>query len=248
MSLLALQQDFRRWLVEEAPEAAQRIARPDAPGLGVYLNNYRGQLMSCLAQSFEATRAWLGEAAFDGAAATHIDRLPPHDWTIDAYALHLPDTLDLLYPDDPEVGDLARLERDLGLAFVGEDCPPLDLSALAGVDWDSAAIHLVPTFTLVPVRSNAAAIWSAIRAEEAPPAAEILPEPAHLALWRAGFSPSFRTLEADEATGLRAISGGATFAALCQSLAERMGEEAGPALAGAWLGQWIGDGMVAAIG
>ena len=81
MSLLALQRDFRGWLTAESPEAATRLG--DGPGLAVYLNTYRAQLMACLAESYPILHAWLGDAAFEGACATHIDDTPPHGWTLD---------------------------------------------------------------------------------------------------------------------------------------------------------------------
>ena len=90
MTLLALQRDFRRWLTHEAPDAAARLgADADAaPGLSVYLNNYRGQLMAVLGETYATLRAWLGATAFDRAAALHVERCPPRHWTIDAYAQH----------------------------------------------------------------------------------------------------------------------------------------------------------------
>jgi hypothetical protein len=247
MSLAALQRDFRAWLTVEAADAVARFGERAEPGLAVYLNNYRGQLMACLAESFAAVRAWLGDAAFDRAAATHIDRLPPHSWTLDAYALEFPETLDLLYPEDPEVGDLACLERNLGLAFVGRDADPLDLQALAHINWDSAILDLVPTFLLQPVTTNAAAIWTAINAAETPPAAAVLPELASIAVWRNGFAPAFRTLEPMEARAISMIMEGSPFAEICAEVAVEVGEEQGPSVAGNLLGRWLSDGILARI-
>jgi hypothetical protein len=247
MSLLALQRDFRSWLTTESSDAGGRLEGGDAPGLAVYLNNYRGSLMACLAESYETTRAWLGEEAFAAAAADHIDRLPPHSWTLDAYALGLPDTLDRLYPDDAEVGDLARLECALGTAFVGRDAERLDPASLANVDWDEAALGFVPTLVLLGITSNAGAIWSAIAAGEQPPPGEMLPEPAYVAIWRDALTPAFRTLDTGEADALKSMMASHGFDALCTDLVQRHGEEQGPAMAGALLAQWLQDGIVSAI-
>ena len=111
MSLLALQRDFRLWLTEESAEAADRVGAAAMPGLQIYRNNYRAQLMACMEDSFPQLRAWLGDDAFRAAAAVHIDRTPPHRWTLDAYPVDLPATLADLHPDDPEIAELARLER-----------------------------------------------------------------------------------------------------------------------------------------
>ena len=82
MSLLSLQRDFRRWLTDESVDAATRIGDSAAPGLSVYLNNYRGQLIHCLNNTFPKLRAWIGEDAFETTAALHVDRVPPSSWTL----------------------------------------------------------------------------------------------------------------------------------------------------------------------
>jgi hypothetical protein len=247
MKLAALQRDFRSWLTVEASEAAARFGDHAEPGLAVYLNNYRSQLMACLSESFATVRAWLGETAFDGAAASHIDRLPPHDWTLDAYALGFPDTIDALYPEDPEVGELAQLERDVGLAFVGQDAEPLDLAALTQIDWNSALLEFIATFTLLPVSTNAGAIWSAINAGETPPAAAVLDAPAVIAIWRKDYAPTFRTLEPMEAKTILMVVDGKTFGEICCEVAHEVGEIEGSKVAGILLGRWISEGLFNAV-
>ena len=247
MNLAALQRDFRSWLTVESSDAAARFGDRAEPGLAVYLNNYRGQLMVCLSESFATVRAWLGEDAFDTAAATHIDRRPPHNWTLDAYALEFPETIDALYPDDPEVGELARLERDLGLAFVGQDAAPLDLAALAHIDWNSAVLDLVATFSTLPATTNAGAIWSAINAGQTPPAAAVLDAPAIIAIWRREYSPTFRTLDPMESQAMSMVSDGRTFGEICRRIIDQVGEAEGTQVAGNLLGRWISEGMVAAV-
>ncbi|MDH7640448.1 HvfC/BufC N-terminal domain-containing protein [Sphingomonas oryzagri] len=247
MNLLALQRDFRDWLTEECQEAGSRLETGDAPGLSVYLNNYRSSLMACLRESFTVTHAWLGDEAFDAAAATHIDRLPPHSWTLDAYALDFPATLASRYPADPEVADLARLELALGVAFIGADADPLDPATLSDADWDTATLRFVPTLDLIDVSTNAASIWSAITVARQPPAAQLLFGPASIAVWRSELAPAFRTLERDEDEALRLMRGGLSFGALCARLVGQHGEENGPSIAGTLLGRWFQDGLVASV-
>jgi hypothetical protein len=247
MTLLALQRDFRRWLTSEAPDAAARIGGGAAPGLAVYLNNYRSQLLACLAENYDKVRAWLGDDAFNAAAADHIDRLPPSGWTLDDYSLDFAASLDRLYPDDREVSEIAYLERDLGLAFVGPNSGTLDREALREADWDDAILAPVPTFLMRSVTTNAAAIWSAIDGGNTPPAAEVLDAPAYIATWRHGLVPAFRTLEALEAVALAMIINEQTFGEMCTVLAEHVGEEAVPATAGSFLARWLEDGIIEAI-
>ena len=247
MSLRSIQDDFRQWLTQESADAAARLGADAAPGLAVYLNTYRGQLMACLAETFTATHAWLGDAAFEAAAAMHIERTPPSSWTLDAYARDFPGTLDDLYADDPEVGELALLEQALAEAFTGTDCDPVAPESLGAIDWEQALLQLVPTCRLLPATTNASALWSALNGDTPPPPASLLQEPTRLAVWRAGFTPRFRTLEPAEAQALEEIAGGRSFGMLCARLAEEHGGETGAGLAGAWLGQWLRDGLVARI-
>jgi hypothetical protein len=252
MKLLDMQRSFRDWLTAESNEAAARLGSTAAPGLAVHLNTYRSQLLACLGETFGVVRAWLGETAFEAAAATHIDRVPPSSWTLDAYAHDFPDTLNDLYPADPEVGELARLERVLAAIFVVTDCTPvtpgsLDQADWEQIDWDQAIVHLVPGFTLLPVTTNAAAIWSAISNGLPPPPVASLDLPALLAVWRNGFTPTFRTLDPAEAVALEQIAGGITFGSLCALMVERCGAVEGPQLCGAWLGQWLRDGLIARV-
>jgi hypothetical protein len=247
MSLQALQRDIRLWLTREPAAVPASLGESCRPGLEVYLNNYRAQLLTCLAASFPVLRAWLGESAFDGAAATHIDRVPPHAWTLDDYACEFPATLAVLYPDDPLIAELAALESGLATAFVGPDANVVEPATLHIVDWDTAVIQLAPTLELLTVTTNAGALWSAINANQTPPAPARLPQVASIAIWRRRYSPAFRTLTCEEATALAQIRAGRPFADVCAKLVDGLGEEPGTQAAGAMLSQWLIDDLIVRI-
>lgn len=245
MTLAALQADFGRWLRAECPEAAARLG--DAPGLDVYLNNYRSQLVTALESGFPQLRHWLGETAFLAAAAHHVEASPPSAWTLDAYGADFPTTIAALHPDDPECAELARIEWALAAAFTTPDVAPLDAASLGAVDWEAARIAFVPSLALLPVTTNAAALWQSLMSGAVPPAARRLPTPGAVLLWRDGFHPSFRTIEQAEADALRALRAGTSFGGLCGALAMVHGEEHGAAIVGAWLGGWLREGLIAAV-
>jgi hypothetical protein len=247
LSLLALQADFHLWLTAEADGLGARLARASAPGLAVYLNNYRGQLIGCLKTSYPALYAWLGQSSFEAAAATHIDRSPPRDWTLDAYALGFPGTLTTLFPNDPEVTELALLERQLDLAFIGPDAAPIDLGVLGDVDWDRAVLDLVPTFVTRVFATNACAIWSAIDVGENPPPASPLDEPVCVAIWRDGFMPTFRSLEQLESIGLGMVRDGRRFGEICTAIVDLVGPGDGLRTAGEFLAEWMRSGIIRSI-
>jgi hypothetical protein len=248
MSLLAMQRDMRAWLIQEDESAAARFGADVAPGLRVHQNNYRTQLVACLVETFACTRAWIGDAAFDAAVATHIDSVPPSSWTLDAYPRDLPVTLATLYPDDPEIAELAWLECALGEAFVTADADPLAAADLGAVDWDSAVLRFTPTLDLGELATNAPAIWSALAHEEAPPAAEMLDAPGAILVWRNAQVSHFRAIDQVEHQALLWARSGISFAELCEAMVASWGEEEGIARAGALLGQWIADGLIVDIG
>lgn len=244
MTLLALQRDFRAWLVDENGGAARRFGASAGPGLRVYQNNYRAQLVGCLEASFARTRAWIGYEAFVVAAVTHIDRVPPSSWTLDAYARDFPATLRILYPDDPEIVELASLELALEEAFVGPDARALTMADLAEIDWDRAILHLTPTLDLGDMATNAPAIWSALAAGETPPVAERLDAAGAVLVWRQDQVSRFRAVDQYERQALVQLRAGLSFAELCRGAVDAFGEQEGIARTGRWLACWVNEGLV----
>ncbi|PZU59161.1 MAG: DUF2063 domain-containing protein [Sphingobium sp.] len=247
MSLLTMQRDFGAWLRTGAEEDGRRVGRAYAPGLRIHQNNYRTQLIACLETGFAQTRRWIGDAAFHRAAALHIDRMPPCGWTLDTYGHDFPVTLAMLYPGDPDVAELAALERALEDAFVARNRAPFPAASMADVDWDRAVLIFSPSVIMADLTTNAPAIWSALAHEQEPPAAQALDIPASLLVWRADGVSCFRHVDGAEQHILREARNGTGFAGLCDMLARELGPENGIAAAGAMLGRWVADGLIVAV-
>nr|WP_047168323.1 DNA-binding domain-containing protein [Sphingomonas sp. Y57] len=246
MSLLAMQRDFRAWLSEVSDDAALRLGEAARPGLEVYHDNYRAALANCLAEVFERVHLWIGDERFRSTTAAHVDVTPPRGWTLDAYAADFPETLDLLFRDDPEIAELGWLDLALSEAFVGPDVGAIDPGQLSEVDWDRAVLRLSPTLATQVFRSNAAAIWSALSAAGTPPPAALLPEPATILVWRKGFTARFRTADPIEAKAIGLARSGANFGMICAAMVEQIGEEA-VAATGQFLGHWLREGLVVGV-
>ncbi|WP_010217740.1 HvfC/BufC N-terminal domain-containing protein [Sphingomonas sp. PAMC 26621] len=247
MSLLALQRTFVDFLLDQPTDLPVAVSGSAGPGLAVYHNAYRAQLVACLKDSYERLWAWLGDDAFASAARHHIDRHAPTSWTLSDYGVGFAETINALYPDDPEVAEIAALDWALRRAFDGADAAPFAPARLIEIDWDDAVIHFVPTLALLPVKTNCGAIWTAIAASEDVPAARILPQPAWVRVWRVDMQPHFATIEATETDAIRLAATGESFARLCDHLAETIGMEEAVLVAGRCLSSWLQDGLIADI-
>lgn len=247
MSLADLQRDFQSWLVSASGDAAARLQGTAGPGLAVYQNNYRAQLVASLEQSYPQLRAWIGEEAFLYSAKAHIDANPPHGWTLDAYADDFGDSLLKLFPDNPDIHELAWIEHALDASFVGPDAQPVTADDLAAIDWDTATLRLTPTLLTRRATTNAADIWWAMRDGKDKPEGEMLPEPRALLVWRRGYVSCLRNIDTLEHAALMHMQENGSFGALCDMLVERLGETDGVAKAGALLADWIGSELITGI-
>ncbi|WP_010184656.1 HvfC/BufC N-terminal domain-containing protein [Sphingomonas sp. PAMC 26605] len=247
MSLLALQRDFLGFLRNEPSDIPVAVNGNGGPGLAVYHNAYSAQLVACLKDSYERLWAWLGDDAFEAAARHHIVGNAPSSWTLGDYGIGFARTVAALYPEDPEVAEIAALDWALRRAFDGPDAPPFDPARLAEVDWDEAVIHVVPTLELLPVATNCGAIWNAIAAGDDVPPAQMLPEPGWVRVWKVELQPHFATIERTEMDAIQLAASGLSFAALCDRLADTVGVEDAVDAAGRYLGAWLQDGVIADI-
>ncbi len=240
--LATVQHRFCAWLTEPDEDRAAELAQAlhVGPGLVVYQNNYRVALIDALRETHLRAAAWLGEAAFAAAAARHIDAHPPTSWTIDAYGTGFPEGL---RATDPVAADLATIDRAIGDGFVAADAMPAEATALAAVDWERAAIRPVPSLALIPVETNADAIWLALVAETAVPQPCALP--GTVLVWRQGFEPVMRRGEPLECRILRRSLDGTAFATICEDLADEGDPEQVVTRAGTALGRWLGESMIA---
>lgn len=235
MSLDRLQKDFRDYLLDRS----DRIAAEVAGDMAVYHHAYRAQLLGTLRDTFEKSWSWMGDEAFDKAAYAHIEAHPPSSWTLNVYGAGFDRSLAELHPNDPEIAELAWLEWHLRRAFDGPDSDQVDPATFGAIDWDEAVLFPVPTLRVGPITTNCAAIWSALNEETTPPAAELLPVPGAIRVWRQGLSAKFRSIDNSEAEALGLMQQGVGFAEICARLgAEEIGR---------LFGTWLQDGLIAAI-
>ena len=228
MRLLALQREMRAWLTTDTEFTSSAFESGARAGLGVYQNNYRAQLVACLADTFPRVKSWLGDDDFLASAARHIDASPPSDWTLDRYGRNFPQTLRAHYPQDVEVAELAWLDRTLADAFVGADvqpvCPQLARRDRLGPRHSSAHIQ-----TCKWVRYSRTPLRSGLHCSQATCHRRLscLPKPATVLVWRKEFTSCFRMLSSSEEQAIAHARSGGTFGALCAMLVTTQGDTEG---------------------
>lgn len=248
MKLAQWQESFRDWLTTGSATSADAFGDRAWPGLTVYQNNYRTQLVTCLEVSYPQLLRRVGEANFRNAAIAHIDAHPPRGWTLDTYGADFVDTLVALFPRNPDLHELAWIEWSLSEAFVAPDASPLAREALWSVNWDEARLRLTPSLRHRVATTNADDVWSALQNDaDSVPDGEMLDVAGTLVVWRQGFHSRLRRLDADDDAALRLAIGKGHFAAMCDTLVMRLGEEAGVARAGALLADWLDAGIVVGV-
>lgn len=244
MTLTELQTGLRDWLTDSA---TRHLPMGLHRGLDIYQNNYRSQLVGCLQESYPQLRSWLGDDAFLCAARTHIERHRPTGWTLDAYGANFGATVQALFPDNPDLHELAWIEAALASAFVAPDAPPLAASALPFIDWDLARLRFTPSLSLALASTNAADIWWAMHDQTGRPESRMLARPGGVMAWRRGYVSCLRTLDRLDFAALAHACADGSFTSLCDMLVAQLGETDGVAKAGSLLAEWIGSELITSI-
>lgn len=218
--------------------------------LHIYHNAYRARLLENLQDAYEKTWAYLGDETFESSALAFIEDNPPQHRNLRWHGTTFPQWLEKRFPQDRDIAELALIDWQLRLAFDGPNASPIQSAELAGLaaeDWASVGFQFVPTLFIVAVRFNSVAIWHALDQEQAPPAAEALPAPTWLLIWRKGWQPHFRTIQAAEHAALIQLQGGASFAQVCADLGEQFSDQEAASVAAESLRTWLQDEMIVGL-
>ena len=130
-TLSSCQQEFLAQLLDDARTLPRAWTARHAAGMDVYRNAYRARLVDALRDTYPCTARWVGEDAFQQAAAHHAITHPPKSWTLDDVGEAFPDTLRELFAGDPEVAELGWLEWAMHRCFVAADAAPIDAAGFS---------------------------------------------------------------------------------------------------------------------
>ncbi|ABC33244.1 conserved hypothetical protein [Hahella chejuensis KCTC 2396] len=206
-----------------ALNAAQRIE--------IYRNAYFTRLIGVLSEDYPAVRGLLGDETFKQMSRDFIILHPSSNMSVRWFGEALPDHLACTEPYRRHgvLAELAEWERLLRLMFDASDAQPIDMRAFQSIApdaWPALCFDFIPALTLHRHCFNTVPIWKALKEEYTPPAPQALEQEETWLLWRAEWVTLFRSLAADEAAAITAVSEGANFADLCELLWEWHGETA----------------------
>lgn len=181
--------------------------------LAIYRNHVRISLTAALAASFPVVQRLVGETFFAGLAYAYIRDQPPRGPVLAEYGEGFADFIsaESRLAEIPYLGDVARLEWALNLAWQAPRPVPLQPADLAGIDADAVAnlvLRLQPGTTLLRSRWPIDRIWQANRAEGEVETLQIEAGECALLVIRRADDAAWLTLSAAEAAFVAALAAG----------------------------------------
>lgn len=253
-SLKDFQDSFQRGILERDDtilgEVLDSATESRRVLFGVYRNAYVARLAEILGHDYEQTHAYLGDEGFAKLVSAYIGANPSDRRSARWFGRHLPTFAANTAPfsNHPEVSEIAGLEKALSDAFDGPNAEPLSLDQLASVpveDWPRLTFRPHPTAIRHVFMTNAAAIWSALKEDTAPPKPARAPEPQAMLIWRQDFMARFRPVDAEESMMWTEAAKGVRFSVLCEMVAMFGGEDEAELRAATYLRGWIDVGLLA---
>jgi hypothetical protein len=219
---------------------------------GVYRHAYGSRLVDALRNDHGLLHSYLGDEMFDAMGYAYVAARPSHHPNLRWFSQGLPDFLKSTapYSDHPILADLAALEKSLNDAFDAADAPVLGLADMAGFApelWNTLKFRPHPSSHRRDVSTNAAAVWLALKNEEAPPDAVALEQSGRLLIWRQDVTPMFRELTAEEAMMWDEAANGIPFGVLCSMLATYDDPDGAAARGAGYLHGWVTSGLLTGV-
>lgn len=248
-ALAALQHDMQAWLLHGDPPIAAHVQGELRPHrLRIYADAYRLRLLDVLGQDYPATKAVLGEEAFEALGADYLRAHPSAHPSVRHVGHAFAQWLSMRHGVPRHLHQLARFEWAQGEAFDAADAPLLAIEhihALPADAWPALRLRLQPGTRRLALQCNAPALAAALAGGRALPALRAH-APGHWLVWRSvDGGVQWRRLDADEAAALDAVAAGEPFARLCERMTAFHGD-GGALRAASLLKRWLADGLLAA--
>lgn len=251
-----LQDEFQRCIMSGDDSVLAEIL--DSPKekrdvlFGVYRYAYASRLVEALSNDHPLLHTYLGDKMFDDMGKAYVQEKPSEHANLRWYSRGIPEFLRATepYSDFPEICELAELERALNDVFDATDGEVLAIEQIAAVApelWNDLVFQPHVTARRFDFKSNAAAIWIALKNEETPPDPEVLDEPSRVLVWRQDNTPMFRELTVEEAMMWDEAVNGIPFGVLCSMLATYDDPDNAAGRGAGYLRGWVTSGLLSGI-
>lgn len=219
---------------------------------GVYRYAYGSRLVEALRNDHELLHLYLGDEMFNELGHAYVKSCPSMHPNVRWFSRGLPAFLTSAtpYAGYPVLAELAALEKALNDAFDAAEGTVVELTDMAGFSpdvWSGLSFRPHPTASRLDLATNAAAIWLALRNDEAPPEVTMLEQPARLLIWRQDVTPMFRELAAEEAMMWDEAANGIPFGVLCEMLATYDDPDGAAGRGAGYLHGWITSELLADV-
>lgn len=214
---------------------------------GVYQHAYASRLVEVVRNDHQLLDRYLGSDAFSEITRAYIAARPSRNQNARWFSHDLPEFIAETRPELPELAELAALERAVNDAFDAPDASPLtiaDLSAIAPEKWSDIIFVPHPSAHHLKFKTNAYALWAALKDDATPPATAKLAHPEDIIVWRHDVTPKVRRMSGEEAMMWNETVKGVPFGALCELVAVYDDPDSAPLRAAQHLQGWIAAGLL----
>ncbi len=213
----------------------------------IYANMYFYRIRDALKEDFSATLAVLGDDNFHNVVTGYLIQYPPTEPSISHCGQHIADYLrdHPLRENAPFIADLAKLERAVVEVFHGPDAASLEpdsLRAIAPEDWPALKLVIQPSAQILALDWRVSELLRVV--EEQRPWEPAERGAVKVLVWRRSTRVYYRDLDHAEADALEAAARGATFAEICEVVADRARDEDPLLTMNRMLARWLSDGLL----
>jgi hypothetical protein len=202
----------------------------DTQRLATYRNAYYGRLAEALATDFPTVKTILGDEKFSRLCHDYIDTYPSTQYSLRWFGNHFADFIHQHAFNQQQIflAELAKLEWTFISAFDAADVNPLPVTRVIDIPsetWPDIRIGLHPSVHYFNYHWNIVDIWHAVQEQDPIPQAAPLSNTSTCVIWRQALSTRYRILDEFEGSALHAAAQGASFAQICETLAELTDDE-----------------------
>lgn len=216
---------------------------------GVYRNAYAGRLVDVLGNEYPLLRKYMGDADFETLARRFIAAHPSRAQNARWFGAKLPTFL-LAEAAQLEIIELAAIEKAVSDAFDAIDAPVIGVSDLVQFPpdvWGQLRFGLHPSVEVLDLVSNALAIWTALKDDEASPEVLDVPVARCVVVWRQDTTPRVREIGAEERMMWIEAGRGARFDTLCEMTATFDDPDTAATRAAGYLQGWLLSEMLTSV-